>query len=116
MSVINYDVDVIKKYASKRKGISEKEVEELFKSMVSFLKSKLENERLYAINIPEIGTLHRKIEDIDSVMKREAVRSLEAYREEDMLINIIYNRNSPIIKKPIYKHYEEEDFIVSKNS
>jgi len=83
-----FEDDIIRMYADSRKDISEKEVKEVFDSMISYLKKRVKSDDCYAIDLPNLGILYKEKSTTDPFFYLES----------------LLNSSSPINKTDIVKH------------
>lgn len=97
--------DLVKEYASRRKYISEEEVEDLVKCLALYLKRETKNQEKYAFRFPFLGVMYRKLND----EIREGLTSrTKNVRFNKIITDIFYNNTiDNLHKNPLI----EEDML-----
>jgi hypothetical protein len=82
---LKYFDDVVKSYASKRKDITEDEIEELMTIFIKYLKMKMKSEDYYAINTP-LGIFY-KTPDLKMLEEVEIPKTKKERLNEKVYLN-----------------------------
>ena len=104
---INYKEDLIQSYADKRKALSKEDVEDFYRVMMLYLKQKLRSDDVYALEIPYLGILHKKIKE-EEVFEYKTARTKKQILNQKMILNAIYKENTPPNQKPKYDYKDVE--------
>lgn len=97
--------DLVKKYAARRKEISEEEIDDLLDCVLSFVKKEAKNENNYAIRLGKLGFLHK---DFRKERQGRKYPHSNVSTVNNMLIDIFTNNPStkhPLIRTDIVKRY-----------
>ena len=97
---ILFDRDLIKSYASKRKNIEERDIRDLFRIILSYLKEELNDEE-YKYKIPYVGTLHKKMKPEKNKLRYNGDNIL-FYQ---MYVDTLENKDDYITKEDILDKY-----------
>ena len=102
---IAYAEDWIKEYADSRKALTEKDVKELVRCMLGYIKMRLRSNEIYALELPYLGILYRKF-DINQVPYYNI--SDEEKLMDRMFLNKILKPKSPCNRPPRFDNHERE--------
>lgn len=87
--LIYYKEDIIEQYASKRKFLDKKDVEDLLRCALLFLEKEAKNTELSSIEIPNVGFLHKKI-DLSNIKNSKKVTVQDNLIAESAYIETTY--------------------------
>jgi hypothetical protein len=102
--LIYYKQDVIDSYKEKRKGLSKEDIEDLLNCAVLFLEASAKENKLSAIEIPNIGYLHKKVDFIELNSTSTAISNSDRDFVKSAYIN---TRFSPLVtrKDLLFSYY-----------
>jgi hypothetical protein len=83
--LIYYKQDIIDEYSNKRKALEKKDVDDLLRCALLFLEKEAKNREISAIEIPNIGFLHKKInlKNIEKISKN-------VFLEDNLIVGSAY--------------------------
>lgn len=97
--------DWFKEYADNRKALDERDVRELGRCLLGYIKSRLRSGVMYALDIPHIGVLHKKF-NIDNLSYFND--SKETNLIDAMFLNKLLKPKSPSNKPPRFDNNEKQ--------
>lgn len=98
--------DVAREYSKRRKGVSEQEAKELIKFSISYIRKLIKQDDAYAVEIPSIGILHKKLKTAEKDLENNKRTEIQY---ANILLNTLIEDKStkPLIKKDIIENYSE---------
>lgn len=101
--------DVIKRYAEKRKPLSEEDVEDLYRCITGYIKKIVSEDNDYAIKIPRIGFLYKKFKKEDMKRSIKMDNSLINRIILDLALNEEKVKNL-LVKKDLLERFYGKNF------
>ena len=101
--LVSFAEDVVKKYADSRIALDEKDVEDLLRCMIKYIKWKVKDPTIYAFNLSNLGTIYKKF-DFENPPKNEKTLY------DKMLMNYIFKGAlSPCNLKPKFDNDNKKE-------
>jgi hypothetical protein len=99
---IFFDKDLIRKYSDRRKSLNDRDVKDLLRVAINYLKEQVATTDKYSFDIPQVGILHCKYDEELSKMHIRARNN----RFYDMFAEQVYKpiKGTPIKKKDSVKN------------
>lgn len=96
--------DLVKKYADKRKGLSEEEVEDLLDCVLGYLKTVTSGVNDYSVRIGKLGYLYKKYQDEMRYLTLTQ-KSHKRGMMNNMMLEAVYSEGkwNPILRKDLLK-------------
>lgn len=108
-----FDSDLVKAYADKRIGLEERDVKDLLRCMIGYLRQRVESKDTYAIDLGYVGVLHKNFEPDYEYNVRGAQRKLE----EKMFIDFaLLDRRSLVTRTPKFNNDARKELQAHTNS
>lgn len=112
---ILFDVDLIKEYAEKRKGLEEEDVKDLLRCLIGYLRHRMDSGETYAIYCKYLGVFHKTYDN--SIDYKEFKSTKFGKLQERMMINFaLLGDLSPSNKTPKFNNNERRELQAHTNN